>query len=489
MYPQFDWDYSTSLAEMTSWSTPLLIPHVSSVNQDFVLDVKGFVQNWITSSTNRGMAFFWNTTSSNLRHATFASHLDANPEVMPLIEVTFTTPRENITALLNVEFCHACDTIIDTTCRSIVTDTAFNPYTTGVLGNWRSYRSYTYYGQRAESDPTSATNIRTNGTFKDFAAFWKFENNQLKPHPDTARWVWNSQVTMFNLKGFEIENKDPLGRYNAGLYGYKLAMPVAVVQNARYRESAFEGFEDYDFSTQVCDTGCATDRHFDFSAFKNKLDTAYRHTGKRSLKLNGGEQAAMTVKLSSATEQDPSLVFATETNSCGSGLLRDIKSPKTILLPAFSPVKSKKMVLSAWVKEGQACSCTDYTNNRIVIAFSGGSSVLLQSAGNIIEGWQRYESVFDIPASDTTITISLEATGATAVYFDDIRVHPFNANMKSFVYSPVNLRLMAELDENNYATFYEYDDDGTLIRVKKETERGVKTIKETRSALLKEQSY
>ena len=51
---------------------------------------------------------------------------------------------------------------------------------------------------------------------------------------------------------------------------------------------------------------------------------------------------------------------------------------------------------------------------------------------------------------------------------------------------PVNLRLMAELDENNYATFYEYDDDGTLVRLKKETERGIKTIKETRSALLKD---
>ena len=84
------------------------------------------------------------------------------------------------------------------------------------------------------------------------------------------------------------------------------------------------------------------------------------------------------------------------------------------------------------------------------------------------------------------MTVSLEATGSTAVYFDDLRIHPFNANMKSFVYNPVNLRLMAELDENNYSTFYEYDDDGTLIRVKKETERGVKTIKETRSALLKQ---
>ncbi|WP_431212110.1 hypothetical protein ACQ86N_41190 [Puia sp. P3] len=72
-------------------------------------------------------------------------------------------------------------------------------------------------------------------------------------------------------------------------------------------------------------------------------------------------------------------------------------------------------------------------------------------------------------------------------YFDDIRLHPFNAEMKSYVYNPVNLRLMAELDENNYATYYEYDDDGTLIRVKKETERGIMTIKETRSALLKDE--
>ena len=48
------------------------------------------------------------------------------------------------------------------------------------------------------------------------------------------------------------------------------------------------------------------------------------------------------------------------------------------------------------------------------------------------------------------------------------------------------LTLMAELDENNYATFFEYDDDGTLIRLKKETERGIMTIKETRSAMLKD---
>jgi hypothetical protein len=58
--------------------------------------------------------------------------------------------------------------------------------------------------------------------------------------------------------------------------------------------------------------------------------------------------------------------------------------------------------------------------------------------------------------------------------------------MKSYVYDDISLRLMAELDENNYATFYEYDDDGSLVRVKKETEQGIKTIKETRNALVRD---
>jgi hypothetical protein len=78
----------------------------------------------------------------------------------------------------------------------------------------------------------------------------------------------------------------------------------------------------------------------------------------------------------------------------------------------------------------------------------------------------------------------MATSSSTAVNFDDIRFEPFNSSMKSFVYDPATLRLMAELDENNYATFYEYDDDGTLSRVKKETQRGIQTIKETRSYLI-----
>ncbi|HTA61359.1 MAG TPA: hypothetical protein VK835_02840, partial [Bacteroidia bacterium] len=74
----------------------------------------------------------------------------------------------------------------------------------------------------------------------------------------------------------------------------------------------------------------------------------------------------------------------------------------------------------------------------------------------------------------------------TDVFFDDIRVFPFDGSMKSYVYDPTTLRLVAELDERNYATKYEYDEEGKLVRVKKETIKGIMTIKESRNALPKQ---
>ncbi len=108
--------------------------------------------------------------------------------------------------------------------------------------------------------------------------------------------------------------------------------------------------------------------------------------------------------------------------------------------------------------------------------------LVFRPKGAIIDGWQRISADFTIPVDAANITITLKNVGENInAYFDDVRVHPFDANTKSFAYDPVTQRLLAELDENNYTTFYEYDSEGGLVRVKKETERGVYTIQETRS--------
>jgi hypothetical protein len=376
------------------------------------------------------------------------------------------------------------------TCFSAVLDTAVNPYSLGIVGNWRPYRSFTYYGGRADSTVAQETNNRSSGTFATFIPFWNRQaDSTLKPVYDTNTWVWNAQSTLFNVKGFEIENKDPLGRYNAGIYGYDNALPVAVVQNSRYREAVFEGFEDYNFMNYLADTGCSPARNFDFSPYKALLDSTVAHTGIYSIRIEKSKSAAVGTIVVSDDPEVFDFTVKTATLTCGVSLmaLKSIRADGKVILPSFSPIAGKRLLLSAWVKEAVDCKCSSYTNNNITIK-TGTGNFVAKPSGNIIEGWQRIEQVIDVPAGATTFTVTLNAGASTAVYFDDIRVFPFNGNMKSFAYDPTSLRLMAELDENNYATFYEYDDDGTLVRVKKETARGIKTINETRSALIKDET-
>jgi hypothetical protein len=160
-----------------------------------------------------------------------------------------------------------------------------------------------------------------------------------------------------------------------------------------------------------------------------------------------------------------------------------------VLLPSFSPSKSSNVVVSAWIKEDQPCTGVAYSNTKLQLSFDNNvTPINLLPTGVIIEGWQRMEATVTVPDGASKIKFKMfSQDNAMGFSVDDIRIHPYNSNMKSMVYNPVNLRLMAELDENNYASFYEYDDDGTLVRVKKETERGIQTIKEIRSAQHKAQ--
>ncbi len=153
---------------------------------------------------------------------------------------------------------------------------------------------------------------------------------------------------------------------------------------------------------------------------------------------------------------------------------------------SFAPIPGKKYVISAWAKEANApATKTSYTTPKIHVQFlPGGFAGPFSPKGLIIDGWQRIEEVFTIPSNATNIKLRLTSTSGD-VYYDDIRIFPFDGNMKSFVYDPVTLRLSAELDEQNYATFYEYDEEGKLVRVKKETEKGVMTIQENKTYLKK----
>jgi hypothetical protein len=154
-------------------------------------------------------------------------------------------------------------------------------------------------------------------------------------------------------------------------------------------------------------------------------------------------------------------------------------------ISSFAPIPGNKYLVSAWVRE-ETVKPIKYTEPGIYMKLNGPGTALgpFLPTGKIIDGWQKIEQEFLVPDGTYSIEVTLKNTNAAssqAVYFDDIRIMPFKGSMKSYVYDPYTQKLVAELDENNYATFYEYDEEGSLVRVKKETERGIMTIKENGS--------
>lgn len=156
-------------------------------------------------------------------------------------------------------------------------------------------------------------------------------------------------------------------------------------------------------------------------------------------------------------------------------------------LPQFVPEAGRKYVISAWVKESSApLSTMDYLNSYLQVSFIGStaSPISFFPEGQIIDGWQRIEGIIEYPADAVSIQIDPGVNSGIS-YFDDLRFFPYDGSMKSYVYDPIKLRFIAELDERNFATFYEYDEEGKLTRIKKETERGILTIQESKSSNVK----
>lgn len=92
----------------------------------------------------------------------------------------------------------------------------------------------------------------------------------------------------------------------------------------------------------------------------------------------------------------------------------------------------------------------------------------------------------DIPVSEftantTKLVISVQnrsTVQGSSSYYDDLRVLPTNAAMSASVYNPLNGRLTSTLDDNNFATWFVYDDRGRLIKSTVEIENiGRKVVK------------
>lgn len=356
-----------------------------------------------------------------------------------------------------------------------------NPYTAGFLGNWRERGSVVFQQSRYKSTASLGFDVKTAGYINNFASYW-YRGTQLNGQPgwvtdaagNRARWVTANTVTAYDKYGQQLENKDALGRYSAAGFNFNGELPAAVASNAMSREIYVNSFEDKLFNpgTVTADTLNDFKQPSTGAAIKLFIDSTTSHSGNYSVLLPADGLRLNTVTYTQELRTDSLLTIA-------AGGQYNVRNIDGIYPNGFEPLPHKKYIFDVWVSDGHPF---DKSVN-LTLTKSGSAVTLVCKA--VVEGWKLLEGTIDLsPDAPGTLTIAMTPVSGS-VHIDDIRIHPFDSHLKSYVYDDKTMRLMAEIDENGFATFYEYDDEGLLIRVKKETERGVMTIKETRSSYRK----
>jgi len=363
-----------------------------------------------------------------------------------------------------------------------------NPYLSGLKGNWRPKMGYKYLTERTpDKDATGIGNevfeIQNHGIYKDFSSFWQLnEENQWVKHPEN--WQWTMQSTLFDPMAHVAETKNALDIYSASTYNLNHIATEMVANNAGYWQIAFENYEDNLFLDTYQPSICHA-RHFELAPETNaEISRKYAHSGLFSMKIEGGGSVKYEQPLTTLYEERmeyPTPPLYIEAKDC---------------MPEFAPgVSDRNMeyLLTFWFRHP--------SQNTLVITDKLDVSITLDETeliigepdiDNEIDGWRRVTCSFIMPDEieptdltnpnlfEVNISNVVIAPGDGEIYIDDIKIMPKAAQANCYVYDFLTQRLMAEMDDNHYATFYEYNEEGTLLRIKKETERGIYTIQEAR---------
>ncbi len=370
-------------------------------------------------------------------------------------------------------------------------ESSINPYRYNMLGQWKQHKTYAFDHERDYS--TGAA--RKDGLLTVYQPFWKNEGGgQWLPIYDPARsdynsgdplqnWFETAESVLHDHYGYNLEQEDALDLKLANYIGYNRRHPEASVSNSRYVESGFDGFEDY-YSEGTFITGEGDPLYRPFGCSNQHF---------RIEEIQPTEEEAHTGRYSVRVEQGTSVSYESTTWDGVEPVVADHEAP---FLLAESDIIHKHQfvngeaenvyVVMGWIKEhNNTQELLDYTA-QIQITVNGGLIPVTEKRSNIIDGWQRVELTFEVDdqlTNDTPMEIRLVAGSAGAAFFDDIRVHPFDSEMEAQVIDAIEQRPAAQLDNRNFATIFQYDEDGNMIRTIKETERGKQTVQENRSGI------
>jgi hypothetical protein len=309
------------------------------------------------------------------------------------------------------------------------------------------------------------------------AGYWAPENTSVfnGASGSVITWKPESRVTLYDPKNKKVLETRGIKRYSATKYGYGNKFPVASVRNASYNSFAFSSFEEF---TQ-----------------EDTSPLLYFYGGE----VYGGERRMEAAPPDLGGTQLPNVIAAhsgsyvakVPAGQFGPGfttLLQDETTSEGVLSHGFQ--KGRTYRASVWVHSSsppQAALVAHLTGSKSSGVVNDLVLVQKDNPANIAAGsWVQMNLDITVPADYTAaggifndLRFYILNNGASDAWYDDLSIHPVDAEITGYVYDERTGWVKAVLDNDNFATHYTHDAAGRVISTYRETRSGIRKLTET----------
>lgn len=315
---------------------------------------------------------------------------------------------------------------------------------TNTLNYWKSWLSASWTG--------------TVGSINEYGLHKRSELNSnpynfSNPLGSSAYWRLSTETTLSDEVGHALESRDFNNRFNSIKFGYNNYYLNSSCSNANYSSFTYANFESIKPNTG----GTTVDGEVLLPTSNGSLTTTTAHTGYRSLCLGTGSTSWYQLKVGN-------------NGSYETGIERGRIYRVIVWVSTSSPNNASLNVTLDGKISGVPYSQT-YT------MYANDASAI--TVGN----WKRLSLEFKLPdnfednSNSANVKVYLIG-GSSNSYFDDLIFYPVEASFKGNVYHTGNGRVIAEINQLGYATFYTYDAAGRILEINQEIPgSGIKLIK------------
>lgn len=229
---------------------------------------------------------------------------------------------------------------------------------------------------------------------------------ELEIKPTGSEYVLRQEVKSYSDNGNPLELEAHQAQHSAFIWGYNDRYMIAEAKNARQSEIFLDNFEE----AAGWDAGLTA------------YDSSMKHSGRLSGKIDkpgAGERVS--------------------------------HSPKWL---AVSLNSTKRFKYSGWVYSNGPSADIFLFMKR---AGETGYYTYVDAVTTSATGeWRYVEKEFNVPADVTQLNLRIDNNGGGTVWFDDLRIHPSDAQMVTYTYDPL-VGITSQTDPAGRTTYYEYD--------------------------------